>query len=150
MNSTCGTDDAHHRALGTYCTKMAQGRRELVWWERLPSSAVCSTIIVFPAAKYLWIVFLITMPACSSIGLFCQLYVDMQPLLERYRFINIDAYISGQMSKVLDPVSISRLRHRTREPYVPITTVFISRHHGERVPQNLYYEISRSIFNNDE
>ena len=34
-------------------------------------------------------------------------------------FINIDAYISGQMSKELDPVSISRLRHRTREPYVP-------------------------------
>ena len=68
-------------------------------------------------------------------------------------FINIDAYVPGQMSKELDPARISRLCHGTMEPLY-LTTVFISRHDGEQTRYRKIcitaIEISRSIFNNYE
>ena len=38
INSTRGTDEAHCRALGTFCRTTAQGRQELVLQKHLPSS----------------------------------------------------------------------------------------------------------------
>ena len=65
-------------------------------------------------------------------------------------FVNIDAHLPGQMSKGLDPASISHLCHRTTEHYVPKRLYFISRHDGERTSRKICITTMVNFSNNEE